>query len=149
MEESNAKRMKNIEKANLLLNESIGCPLVPLSELIEQYTEKCGTNEAVVSGVNINKEFIPSKANLETTDISGYSLVLPRYFATNLMHIGRDERIPVAFNHTSKNLVVTSAYTVFRIKDDKHKELLEEYLYIYSLIQKRLIDWLGLRPMVL
>lgn len=131
MEESNAKRMKNIEKANLLLNESIGCPLVPLSELIEQYTEKCGTNEAVVSGVNINKEFIPSKANLETTDISGYSLVLPRYFATNLMHIGRDERIPVAFNHTSKNLVVTSAYTVFRIKDDKHKELLEEYLYIF------------------
>ena len=46
------------------------------------------------------------------------------------MHIGRDERIPIAYNDTDKDLVVTSAYYVFHIKQDKCDEILNEYLYI-------------------
>ena len=104
---------------------------LPLGEFIEPYNVRCGNPNAVVSGVNISKEFIRSHANLETTDISGYYSVPPKHFACNLMHIGRDERIPIAYNDTGKELVVTSAYSVFRVKEEKRQEILEEYLFLY------------------
>ena len=94
---------------------------VRLGDYIEQFRQKCANNKAIVSGVDINKRFIPTRANLDGTDISGYYLV---------MHIGRDERIPIAYNDTDKDLVVTSAYYVFHIKQDKCDEILNEYLYI-------------------
>ena len=103
---------------------------VRLGDYIEQFRQKCANNKAIVSGVDINKRFIPTRANLDGTDISGYYLVPPTFFACNLMHIGRDERIPIAYNDTDKDLVVTSAYYVFHIKQDKCDEILNEYLYI-------------------
>ena len=104
---------------------------MPLGEYIEPYNVRCGNPDAMVSGVNINKEFIRSHANLETTDISGYYSVPPRHFACNLMLIGRDERIPIAYNNTDNELVVTSAYSVFRVKADKHKDILDEYIFLF------------------
>lgn len=103
---------------------------VRLGDYIEQFRHKCANNDAIVSGVDINKQFIPTRANLEGIDISGYYLVPPTFFACNLMHIGRDERLPIAYNNTSTNLVVTSAYYVFHVKKDKCDEILNEYLYI-------------------
>ncbi len=110
--------------------ESSGVKWVRLGDYIEQFRHKCANNKAIVSGVDINKRFIPTRANLDGTDISGYYLVPPTFFACNLMHIGRDERIPIAYNDTDKDLVVTSAYYVFHIKQDKCDEILNEYLYI-------------------
>ncbi len=103
---------------------------VRLGDYIEQIRQKCANNDTIVSGVDINKQFIPTRANLQGIDISGYYLVPPTFFACNLMHIGRDERIPIAYNNTDKNLIVTSAYYVFRVKEDKGDEILNEYLYI-------------------
>lgn len=103
---------------------------VRLGDYIEQFRQKCANNDAIVSGVDINKQFIPTRANLEGIDISGYYLVPPTFFACNLMHIGRDERLPIAYNNTSTNLVVTSAYYVFHVKKDKCDEIVNEYLYI-------------------
>ncbi len=103
---------------------------VRLGDYIEQFRHKCANNDAIVSEVDINKQFIPTRANLEGIDISGYYLVPPTFFACNLMHIGRDERLPIAYNNTSTNLVVTSAYYVFHVKKDKCDEILNEYLYI-------------------
>ena len=103
---------------------------VRLGDYIEQFRHKCANNDAIVSGVDINKQFIPTRANLEGIDISGYYLVPPTFFACNLMHIGRDERLPIAYNNTSTNLVVTSAYYVFHVKKDKCDKILNEYLYI-------------------
>jgi len=102
-----------------------------LRELIEKRRLKCGDKEAIVSGVDINKQFIPTRANLEETDISKYYLVPPHHFACNLMHIGRDERLPIAYNHTTDDLVVTSAYYVFRVKEKCTDEIIDEYLYIF------------------
>lgn len=110
--------------------ESSSVKWVRLGDYIEQFRQKCANNKAIVSGVDINKRFIPTRANLDGTDISGYYLVPPTFFACNLMHIGRDERIPIAYNDTDKDLVVTSAYYVFHIKQDKCDEILNEYLYI-------------------
>lgn len=103
---------------------------VTLGTLIEKYRQKCGDTSAIVSGVDINKQFIPTRANLNETDTSGYYLVPPSYFACNLMHIGRDERIPIAYNSSSHNYVVTSAYYVFCVRKNKREVILDEYLYI-------------------
>lgn len=103
---------------------------VTLGTLIEKYRQKCGDTSAIVSGVDINKQFIPTRANLNETDTSGYYLVPPSYFACNLMHIGRDERIPIAYNSLSHNYVVTSAYYVFCVRKNKREAILDEYLYI-------------------
>ncbi len=102
-----------------------------LGEIIEPISEKCGNNEVVVSGVDINKQFISTRANLEDTDISKYYLVRPTWFACNLMHIGRDERLPIAYNDGVDNLVVTSAYYVFRVKECMRDKVLDEFLYVF------------------
>jgi len=104
---------------------------VSLGEYIEPFKQKCGDKNALVSGVNVDKQFISTRANLEDVDVSKYYKVPARHFACNLMHIGRDERIPIAYNDSPKTLVVTSAYYVFKIKEDKRDELLDEYLYIF------------------
>ncbi len=104
---------------------------VRLGDFIEPYNKKCGNPNAEVSGVNIYKEFMLSHANLTNTDISSYSSVPSKCFATNLMHIGRDERIPIAFNNTENELVVTSAYSVFRVKDGKSAEIIEDYIFLF------------------
>ena len=47
-------------------------------------------------GVNIGKYFMPSVANTIGTDLSNYKVVSRLQFACNLMHVGRDEALPVA-----------------------------------------------------
>ena len=80
-----------------------------------------------ISGVDINKQFISTRANLEGTDLSKYKVVSPKHFAANFMHIGRDIKLPVAFNSTEENILVSPAYTVFKVKGG---EILEDYLFI-------------------
>lgn len=104
---------------------------VPLSEFIEPFKKRCGDSDAKVSGVDINKQFIDTRAVMDGIDVSKYYLVPPKHFACNLMHIGRDERLPIAYNSSDGNLVVTSAYYVFKVKDLKRNELLDEFLYIF------------------
>jgi len=47
-------------------------------------------------GISIDKEFIPSVANIIGTDLSSYKLLKQGYFACNPMHVGRDEKMPIA-----------------------------------------------------
>ena len=70
-----------------------------------------------IEGVNINKTFVPTVANLKNTDLSKYKHVPTFAFATNLMHIGRDVIFPVALNTSRETKFVSPAYFVFRIKD--------------------------------
>lgn len=104
---------------------------IRLGDIIESVSEKCGSNNAVVSGVDINKQFISTRANLEDTDTSKYYLVKPSWFACNLMHIGRDERIPLAYNSSTDILIVTSAYYVFKVKESMKRAVLDDFLYIF------------------
>lgn len=106
-------------------------PTSPLGDFIEAKKQHCGDSNAIVSGVDINKDFIETRANLEGTDVKKYYQVLPNQFAANLMHIGRDERIPIAFNNTDKTLVVTSAYYIFQVKEKCKSVILSDYLSLY------------------
>jgi type I restriction enzyme S subunit len=80
-------------------------------------------------GINIDKFFMPSVANVIGTDLSVYKLVFKNQFACNLMHVGRDERIPMAMLNGNDSIIVSPAYFVFEVT--KTKELLPEYLMMW------------------
>ena len=77
-----------------------------------------------VLGINIDKYFMPSVANVIGTDLSRYKLLSKGKFACNPMHVGRDERLPVALYSEDKPAIVSPAYFVFEIVDTS---LLNEY----------------------
>ena len=101
-----------------------------IGDLVEPYNQKCGMPNLLpieVSGINIDKEFFePAKQVGE--DTSAYKIVPPNFFACNLMHVGRDEVLPVALNHTTHNKIVSPAYSVFKIKNEA--AVLKEYFFI-------------------
>ena len=104
---------------------------IRLADITKRLRQKCGNADADVSGIDINKSFIDTRANLIGTDISQYYLVPPKYYACNLMHIGRDEKIPIAYNDSDRHKVVTSAYYVFTIAPEKRTSYLPEYVDIF------------------
>lgn len=101
-----------------------------IGDCVELYSEACGIPNLTiydVSGVNRDKEFFePSKQ--VGADTSSYKIVPPNYFACNLMHVGRDEVLPIALNHSDKAKYVSPAYTIFSIKDGT--PLLREYFFM-------------------
>lgn len=80
-------------------------------------------------GININKFFMPSVANVIGTDLSVYKLVRQNQFACNRMHVGRDLRLPISMSNTDDEFMVSPAYDVFEIKDTDI--LLPEYLMMW------------------
>lgn len=80
-------------------------------------------------GVNIGKYFMPSVANVIGTDLSNYKIVCRNQFACNLMHVGRDEKIPIAILEDSESAIVSPAYFTFEISD--YNVLLPQYLMIW------------------
>jgi len=70
-----------------------------------------------VLGINIDKFFMPSVANVIGTDLSKYKLIQKGNFACNPMHVGRDERLPVALYSDDEPAIVSPAYFMFEIKD--------------------------------
>lgn len=103
---------------------------IKIGQFIEKHTEKCGIPDLTVddvSGINRDKEFFEPSKQIGA-DTSDYKVVPPNYFACNLMHVGRDEVLPISMNHTKKNKIVSGAYTVFYIKDES--EILKEYFFM-------------------
>lgn len=90
-----------------------------LGDLIKQHNERCANrsvNRSDISGVNRDKEFFPSRQ--VGSDVSNYKVVPAGYFACNLMHVGRDIVLPIAYNRSNHEVYVSPAYTVFYIKKD-------------------------------
>lgn len=80
-------------------------------------------------GININKFFMPSVANVVGTDMSKYKIVKKRQFACNRMHVGRDKRLPVALWDEIEDIIVSPAYDVFEVIDEE--VLFPEYLMMW------------------
>jgi len=68
-------------------------------------------------GINIDKFFMPSVANVVGTDLSVYKIVKKNQFACNRMHVGRDYRLPISMSKTDEEFMVSPAYDVFEIID--------------------------------
>ena len=102
-------------------------PLEKHLQLVDSRNSALVTKE--VMGINIDKFFMPSVANVIGTDLSKYKLISKGKFACNPMHVGRDERLPVALYDKEKSALVSPAYFVFEIKN--RDVLNEEYLMMW------------------
>lgn len=109
----------------------MGLNKIRIGDCIELYNEACGNPNLTVydiSGVNREKEFFsPSKSVGE--DTSKYKVVPPGYFACNLMHVGRDVVLPIALNTTDKNVIVTAAYSVFKLINEEN--IIKDYFMMF------------------
>lgn len=79
-------------------------------------------------GVSINKQFIPSIANIIGTDLSNYKIVRTGQFAYGPVTSRNGEKISIAFLK-DKDCIISSSYTVFEVINKK--ELDPEYLMLW------------------
>ncbi len=80
-------------------------------------------------GINIDKYYMPSVANIIGTDLASYKIVEKGQFACNRMHVGRDYRLPVALSNDDESFIVSPAYDVFKIINED--ALLPEFLMMW------------------
>lgn len=80
-------------------------------------------------GVNYQKYFMPSVTNTVGVDLSSYKVVNKVQFACNLMHVGRDECLPIAMHREEKPIIVSPAYFSFEVENEN--EILSEFLFLW------------------
>lgn len=78
-------------------------------------------------GININKEFMPTVANVDNVDKSKYKIICKNRFIFSGMQTGRDGCIRLGFYQEEKPALVSPAYTTFEVTSD---EILPEYLFM-------------------
>lgn len=107
----------------------MGLTFEPLGKYVRQVDER-NTNMVTESvlGINIDKYFMPSVANVIGTDLSNYKLLRKGRFACNPMHVGRDGRLPVSRYTEDTPAIVSPAYFMFEIIDEN--EIEPEYLML-------------------
>lgn len=102
---------------------------VPLGILLEEIDVR--NSDGIISnvkGINLNKEFMPSVANLSKTDLTKYKVLSKNQFAANFMHVMRDKKIPIGLYHSEEPCIISPAYPVFKVKTDN---VLEEYIMLW------------------
>lgn len=101
----------------------------PVGELIK-YIDERNEDGGIIRffGININKEFMPTVANINNVDATKYKVVKRNRFVFSGMQTGRDRTIRVALFSEDEPIIVSPAYTTFEIKDEKF--LMPEYLFM-------------------
>ena len=105
---------------------------LPLGELIQLVDSR--NKDLVITnllGVNINKYFMPSVANTSGVDLAKYKIIRKGQFATNIMHVNRDEILPVALYQKEDPAIASPAYMTFKVIDEN--VLLSEFLMMWFL----------------
>lgn len=104
--------------------------LEPIGQLIELVDKRNSDGKVQnLLGVNVKKEFMPSKAKVSETSLLKYKIVDSEIFVTNLMHVGRDELLPVSLYKMSEPAIVSPAYKTFRVKENVG--ILPEFLMLW------------------
>lgn len=100
---------------------------VKMANLLEEIDIRNTDNQfEYACGVNITKQFMPSVAS--SSDLHNYKIVTKNQFVFSGMQTGRDECIRIALLTDDKSLIVSPAYTVFKIKSDN---VIPEYIQMW------------------
>ena len=110
--------------------ESSGVKWVRLGDYIEQCDERntAGSNYPVI-GINRDKTFMPTVANLDGVDIAKYKIVSKGMFVFSGMQTGRDICIRIGLYDKYQPALISPAYTTFFI--NKENDVLPEYFFMY------------------
>ena len=116
------------------------CGKVKVGELLE-VVDKRNTEQAYsgVQGININKEFFPTVANVDESNTRNYKVVEQNQFAFSGMQTGRDKCIRIALNEEPNPIIVSPAYTVLKIKAEN--SVLTYYIMMW--FSRKQIDRFG------
>lgn len=102
---------------------------VRLGDYIEVYDRKNTEGKPYpFFGINKDKAFMPTVADTNELDNTKYKVVENGVFVFNGMHVGRDIAICIALYAKSNPIIVSPAYTTFKVKDEA--ELLPEFLFL-------------------
>lgn len=98
------------------------------------YIEECGERNVEAQslpfyGINKEKTFMPTVADTNQLDNSKYKVVGQGVFVFSGMQTGRDQCIRLALREDKSPVLISPAYTTFKIKDEG--KLLPEYLFIF------------------
>ena len=77
-----------------------------------------GNKISNLKGINVNKTFMSSVANVSETDLSKYKIIKKSQFAYSPMQVGRDETIRVALYNYEQPAIISPAYLVFEVIND-------------------------------
>lgn len=102
-----------------------------LGDLIEQTTEINGNRYTAkdVRGMTITKEIIPTKANVEGTDLSRFLVIHPGEFVYNPRTHGK--KIGLGYNATDEDFIISWNNTGFRVKNEAKYLVTPEYLFFH------------------
>ncbi len=82
-----------------------------------------------VRGITTQREFIPTKANMNGVSLHNYKIVKPQSFAYVSDTSRRGDKISLAYNGSDDTYLVSSITTIFEMKPDS--ALLPDYLFMY------------------
>lgn len=87
--------------------------------------------QIMVCGINKSKSFMPTIADMNGVDISKYKLVNKGEFAFSGMQTGRDKCIRIALYEGDNPILISPAYTTFKIKEGMEEKVLPEYILLF------------------
>lgn len=103
---------------------------VRLGDYIELCDEvNSAGKEYPMLGINKDKVFMPTVANVSTVDIRKYKIVSKGRFVFSGMQTGRDVCIRIALYDNDTPALISPAYTTFTVKEDK--DMLSEFFFMY------------------
>ena len=116
-----------------------GAPMVKLGELIEECDLRNSDNTYTINdlkGISIEKKFIETKANMDGVSLTSYKIVKPKWVTFVPVTSRNGNKISLAFNDTKNTFIVSSAYTVFAVKNE---DVLDAS-YLFLMLQRSEFD---------
>lgn len=125
---------RGLEDLNAAISASVEgfkhtAPRVTVGTLLEEIDMR-NRDGAIknVQGINITKNFMPSVANLSSSDLTKYKVVKKNQFAYSPMQTGRDGCIRIALFHEDEPVIISPAYSVLQVKSEA---VLAEYIMLW------------------
>ena len=100
-------------------------------EEVDSRNSGCLLGEDSVIGISTQKTFILTKADLSGVSLSSYKKVPKNCFVYVPDTSRRGDKMALAYNTSDEVYLVSSIYTVFKIKDDSYDDILPDYLFLY------------------
>lgn len=105
------------------------CEKVKIGELLELVDNRNSEMKYTgVQGININKTFFPTVADIDENSTQNHKIVEHNQFAFSGMQTGRDKCIRIALNEGKTPVIVSPAYTVLKLKNDS---VLSHYIMLW------------------
>lgn len=103
-----------------------------IGDLIELTTEVNAENlygPDDVRGMTITKEIIPTKADVESTDLSKFLVIHPSEFVFNPRTHGK--KIGLGYNDSDESFIISWNNIGFKVKEEMKQTVLPEYLFLH------------------